>query len=569
MSRTSARPHPLPLLLLAAGAALLAAGCGGGRAKTPLPATVGQLLRTTLESTTLPAELRDQPERKRAWDDMHHFYERRLWQPTWANAGGPLPLAKEFLETIPAVAPEGIDPRRYRQEDLARRVEALRRVESFDDPQAQRQLVDTDIHLTYALMTLAEHLAAGRLQPKSLNIGWYTKPRNVDLPDLLAAVADHPEKLRPTLLGLAPPHPEYARLRAAVAAYREQAAKGEWPQVPPGPPLQRGAADARVGLLRARLAATGDLPAEAAGGRGADDAQQPPLFDQATAQAVQRFQARHGLPPTGVVDEATLAALDVTIGVRIRQMELNMERWRWMPADLGERHIEVNVPEFVLRVMEGDRAVLAMRVVVGKEQSRTPVFSDKMTYVELNPYWNIPPSILHDEILPALARDPGYLASHDMEVVSGEGEEMRVRQRPGPQNPLGRIKFMFPNDFDVYLHDTPAGHLFNQSERTFSHGCIRIERPMDLADYLLRGDPKWDRAAVEAAIAAGEQRQITLRRPIPVHILYWTAWVEKDGRVQFREDVYGHDAILDAALRAEPPLDLELPALAVEQRAAR
>lgn len=587
LARATVRPLAItiPLALLAVN------GCGG-RPETPLPASVGQLLRSTLEADTQPAEVRDQEERQHVWEDMELFYSRRLWQPAWTGASGPHAAAEALLELIPQVAAEGVNPARYRREELAQRVATLAEARSFEDPEMQRRLVETDLQLTYAFMTLAHHLAAGRETPRSINVEWYTKPRDVDLGAQLAAALERPQTLAESVLRLAPPHDEYERLRAAVAAYREQAAKGEWPPVPPGPTLARGAAgetgetgetgaagaaraaDAagtassgpRVAALRARLAASGDLPPEAAGG-GAG--QQAALFDEALEQAVRRFQARHGLGQTGAVDKATLAALEAPIGARIRQMELNMERWRWLPADLGERHIVVNVPDYTMRVVEGDRSPLAMRVVVGKDQSRTPAFSDKMTYIELNPYWNIPPSILDEEILPQLASDPGYLASHDMEVVNEEGEAMRVRQRPGPANPLGQIKFMFPNQFNIYLHDTPAGHLFDRTDRTFSHGCIRIEKPLALAAHLLRGDARWNRASLVEAITSGESRTIELPRPIAVHILYWTAWVDPDGSVQLRDDIYGHDATLDAALRDEPPLDLDLPAVGGAQRAAR
>jgi murein L,D-transpeptidase YcbB/YkuD len=271
---------------------------------------------------------------------------------------------------------------------------------------------------------------------------------------------------------------------------------------------------------------------------------------------------------TGKVDEETLTELAVPVRERIRQLQVNMERWRWLPASLGQRYILVNVPEFRLDVVEAEKTVLTMRVIVGKDQSRTPAFSDQMSYIELNPFWNVPESITEAEILPKLAADPDYLARNDMEVVSEAGEEYRLRQRPGPSNPLGDIKFMFPNEFNIYLHDTPADHLFHRAERGFSHGCIRLEKPLDLARYLLKEDPRWTSASLEAAIATGENRTIQLGRRIAVHILYWTAWVEDDGTVQFRKDLYGHDTRLERALADEPPVWLDLPALQGEVRAA-
>jgi murein L,D-transpeptidase YcbB/YkuD len=238
-------------------------------------------------------------------------------------------------------------------------------------------------------------------------------------------------------------------------------------------------------------------------------------------------------------------------------------------------------------LVEGDRTALTMRVVVGKVQSQTPVFSDQMTYLELNPAWNLPSTITRDEIVPKLASDPGYLSRNNIQVVKGDGDEAvdpysvdlaqlgqsgspyRLRQGPGADNPLGKVKFMFPNQFDVYLHDTPADHLFSREERDFSHGCIRLEKPVELADYLLKDDPEWTPQAIQAALATGEQKTVQLKKPLPVHILYWTAWVEKDGTVQFRKDIYGHDAALFEALDKEPPVWLDLSAVRGEKQAAK
>src|SRR6185436_15760350 len=347
----------------------------------------------------------------------------------------------------------------------------------------------------------------------------------------------------------------------------------------PAEKLVPGVRSESVSRLKARLRAEGDLPAPVetppsngttppgtpqSGRPNADDY----VFDNSVTAAVARFQKRYGLEVTGKVDEDTLAEMDVPAAARVRQIELNLERWRWMPSDLGERYIRVNIPEFKMALIDHGKPELEMRVVVGKaQQNRTPVFSDKMTYLELNPAWNIPTGIAEEEILPKAAVDPGYLASHNIEVVQ-EGSQTRLRQRPGPDNPLGQVKFMFPNDFDIYLHDTPADHLFAEAERDLSHGCIRLERPMDLAHVLLKGS-EWTPEKLQEALATGEQKTITLPHPLPVHLLYFTAWVEKDGTVEFRRDVYGHDAKLAKALAEEPIVELDLDAIRGQVRAAR
>ncbi|MFY9826312.1 MAG: L,D-transpeptidase family protein, partial [Thermoanaerobaculia bacterium] len=332
--------------------------------------------------------------------------------------------------------------------------------------------------------------------------------------------------------------------------------------------------------LRARLASSGDLGGLATG-PAAD------RYDEAVAAAVSHFQSRHGLEPTGKVGNDTLAELNVPAEARVRQIAANLERWRWMPASLGDRYIQVNIPDFHLDVVEDGQVPLSMRVIVGKPKSHTPNFSGRMTYLELNPNWNLPDDIAANEIAPKLATDPGYLASHDMELIRGwggkeevadpatvdlaklgKGSPYRVRQRPGADNSLGQVKFMFPNPFDVYLHGTPSRSLFARTVRSFSHGCVRLEKPEELAAYLLKDDPKWSLEAIQSAIASGEHQTLSLRKPLPVYILYWTAWVDPDGTVELRRDLYGHDAAVAQALAHEPPVWIERSALREEVIAA-
>lgn len=545
-------------------AALLLAA--GGCKEKEMPPAVSRMIQATVESKTLPASIRDQKEHARAWEEMRRFYEKRQFQPAWLTTGGPRPQSEELIAAIDSLANEGLDPRRYqkaRLESLLRELQEDDR--SLEDSATQRLLAHADMHLTYTFLTMATHLATGRQQPGTLRIDWYTKPRNVDLDVRLEKAMTQEGEIRKALHAYAPPSPEYARLRDALAHYREIAAKGGWPALPSGSELKPGTRGQAVRLLRARLAAEGDLSSAPE----PEDGQAPPpgsdLYDQTVEQAVKRFQARHGLEPTGKVGDDTLEELNVPVEQRIQQIQVNLERWRWMPAELGKRYIKVNIPEFRMELVENGRPALGMRVIVGKaQQSRTPVFSDKMEYIELNPWWNIPTGIAEEEILP---KGSGYLASNNIEVVQ-EGSTTRLRQRPGPGNPLGQIKFMFPNDFDIYLHDTPADHLFAETERDFSHGCIRLEKPVTLAEYLLRKDPDWPPLKLREAIVSGENRTVTLPEPLPVHLLYFTAWVDEDGTVQLHRDVYGHDAKLAAALEREPIVELDLDAVRGQVRAA-
>jgi L,D-transpeptidase YcbB len=290
----------------------------------------------------------------------------------------------------------------------------------------------------------------------------------------------------------------------------------------------------------------------------------PDHFDPSLQQAVEHFQRRHGLDVDGIVGRDTRAALNVPVQERINQIILNMERWRWMPRDLGATHVLVNMAGFELDFIEDRRPALSMRVVVGTPDQRTPVFSDKITYLEFNPYWNIPYSIASKEILPLIQRDPGYLADRGIRVFTSWAADaaeldpwyidwweitprsfpFRLRQDPGRHNPLGRVKFMLPNRFAVYLHDTSSPSLFHRTVRTFSHGCIRVEKPAELAELLLRHNPGWDLKQIESAMNGGARRIATLKRPVPVHLIYATAWSAADGTVQFRRDIYERDSLL-------------------------
>lgn len=484
----------LPLSLILAGVFLLT-GC---REKT-MPPEVARIIRSTVESETLPASIKEQKERARAWDEMRRFYQKRQYQPAWSDVDGPRPQAGQLVEALASIPEtEGLDARRYQGERLAVLLKQAREDKSLESPEARRRLADLDVEMSFLYLTLAAHTAIGRVQPETLRIHWENQSRNVDLDSRLEKALQDGGDVAGSLRSLAPPDPRYARLRDALA----------------------------------------------------------------------RFQQRHGLEPDGKLGEDTVAELNVPVQERIRQIEINLERWRWLPSSLGDSYVWVNVPEFRMELIDKGRKAIDMAVVVGKEQSQTPVFSDQMEYLELNPAWNIPPSIAEGEIVPKLASDPGYLARHDMEWV-GEGANQRIRQRPGPDNPLGQVKFMFPNEHDVYLHDSPADHLFSREERDFSHGCIRLERPVQLAEYLLRDKPDWSGTKVREAIVSGEHRTVKLPEKLPVHILYFTAWVEDNGVVNFRRDVYGHDARLAAALAEEPVVPLDLPALRGDVRAAK
>jgi len=489
------------------------------------------------------------------WALVRQFYRRRNARPAWTDGRGPLDVSGELVQAIQASGRSGLNPADYDPEGLEKDIDKLKNVPMTSPPQAA-DLGALDVRATYTYFRMASHLVNGHVPPHSLDPDWRTTPRAANL----AANLDNALRAHRVADGLAqlePKDPAYARLQQAWDQYAKIAAAGGWPTVPAGRPMHPGESGARVTALVQRLTATQDL-------RGAA----PTTYDASVGDAVRHFQARNGIQPTGIVDATTLAALNVPAGSRLRVIQLNLERWHWLPQDLGDRYILVNIPDYRLDVMEGGRSVMSMAVVVGKRMSPTPMFSDKAVAIEVNPYWNVPMSIAKAEIAPKVAADPGYLDRSHLHVLSkpGQGGEevdassvnwsdtsadvsYAIRQDPGPDNPLGRIKIALPNEYDVYLHDTPAGQLFSAKDRDFSHGCIRVEKPLDLAEYLLRGSAEGSAEHLQELIASGENHWIAIKNPEPVHILYWTSWVDPDGTVEFRNDVYGHDQRLDQALR--------------------
>ena len=465
--------------------------------------------------------------------------------------------AHALVRALKAAPEDGLDRRHYAVEALALR---LREIDSADtvDHSVVRMLEDD---LAYAYLRFSSDLASGRTDPQSVDSEVHIRPSEPDARGLLvrAAAAPDGQTLKAAIGELRPEGAEYRRLRQALDVYREIARRGGWTRMPSGETLRIGAEGPRVAVLREVLRERGDLAA------GTNE--HPDVYGPNLERAVRRFQARHGLTVDGITGPRTIEALNVPVEDRIRKILLNMERRRWMPDDPGRRHVFVNLADFALQVVDGEKTVIDMRVVVGTPYHRTPVFSDRMTYLEVNPYWNVPPSIAGSQILPEIREDPGYLVEQGFRVFEGWQEGAReldpwaidwdevparrfpykLRQDPGPMNALGRVKFMFPNRFAVYLHDTPARYLFDRTVRAFSRGCIRVERPLELAHLLLRLDGQ-DPGVVDRALETGDRTVIRLRNAVPVHLTYLTAWIDGDGTVHFRDDVYGRDARLASVL---------------------
>ena len=420
----------------------------------------------------------------RLWQIEKSFYNETGNRPAWIDGTRPTPQLEELVQALKDADLHGLDQARYDADALSAELEAAReqRRASF----SELRVPDLDVRLTYAFLSYAADLLGWSSSPTDVDPNWVAVPVKADLKAGLRSAIER-KQVRATLDGYAPSHPQYAGLQAALARLRQQPAA-----------------------------------------EGSDAARQQEI------------------------------------------LRMNLERWRWMPRDLGDTHILVNVPGYMMQVVEHGDPTLAMRVIVGAAKTATPLFSDQMTYVVFSPYWNIPTKILREETLPRLARDPDYLRRNNLEVVGTSGhvvvrasdEEdddgeavdaidwsdpeavkgLRLRQAPGPSNALGLVKFIFPNHFDVYLHDTPNDRLFNKPKRALSHGCIRIENPVGLAEYVLRDRPEWTQPRIRNAMSSATEQSVTLKKPLPVHLAYFTVWAGADGSVSFLDDPYGLDA---------------------------
>lgn len=546
MSRM-ARSITLPLLGLVLAVLLTGTVCGragAGEARAGLDIAIAA--RMIDESRTVAGQRVDLPLLRRV-------YAQRGFAPLWLTPEGtPRPQAAAVLAVVQGAAADGLSPADYHPDAIAARLTSA-------DAAARTEL---EVLLTDAVMAYGVHLRAGRVAPRAISTDFALVPAAVDPMRIVADAAEAAEPAR-VLAALAPPQPAYAALKTALQRLRAVEAGGGWPVVPSPrtAKLEPGRRDPAVAALRRRLAASGEFVGKVAGGD---------LYDAALKGAVVRFQTRHGLDADGVVGPGTLVALNVPVAERIGQILANLERERWMPADLGRRHVVVNVPDYSLKAVEDGTVVDSMRVIVGTKVRRTPIFSSSITSVVLNPTWTMPVRLAKEDYLPKLLKNPGYLAEKGFTVYAswapgapaldprrinwkavGNGiGRLKLRQDPGPNNALGQVKFNIPNGFDVYLHDTPSRDKFDKTVRAFSSGCVRVGEPMELAAFVLATMPEWPAERRQQMLDRKETKTIVLKEPVPVHLLYRTAWVDAAGDLQFREDVYGRDQeLLDAVGR--------------------
>jgi len=491
---------------------------------------------------------------------LPRIYERRTFRPLWTDGRN----VDDLLAAITASYDEGLDPGDYHFAELRH---ALGMESGGRGPQSANERADLDLLLTDAYVRLELHLRFGKVDPVAVDATWdFLRDRAAtamtdEVTRMIAAVET--TSVAELLAAARPTHAAYAPMKLELARLRRIEEAGGWPAVPAGPTLHSGDFDPRVTLIRQRLSISGELMAPPAG-----DAN---LYDEDLAEAVRSFQREHGLVPDGVTGPRTIEALAAPPRHWIDQLRVNLERARWMRSRF-ENGVIVDIAGFDARYVRNGEVLWQARAMVGKPYRSTPVLSAKIRTLVLNPTWTVPPTILENDVLPEVRRDPSYLERKQLRVLDKSGNVVdpaaidwsaysaatlpyTLRQGPGPENPLGRIKFLFPNPHLVYLHDTPSRSLFQRADRAASSGCIRVDRPLELAALLIEGTANWSRERIEETIASGRTQAITIARPVPIYLLYWTVGLTADGKIRFKKDVYDRDRAVLTTLDRDYGID--------------
>ncbi len=514
---------------------IVAVGFAGCKQK---PQTAGP--QPKLDSLSVINYFKSDPQLKGDLVWAKQFYYEHGYELGWFKDHKPLAQVNKLLTVIKKAGEEGLNPETYKVRDFDK---LFKELEAAKKDTAERNKLEKEIDLSLSgtYFKWASDYYRGIVIPKeNRDVEWDVKRNKIKLHKALLSVLGTRDSKYP-YAEFKPLHPEYERLRLALAKYREIAAAGGWPKLPETG-LKPNDNSASVAALRKRLAVEG----------------QANVYNDTLVAAVKNFQEQNGLKPTGKVSAETAKLLNIPVQQRIKQIIINMERWRWIPKDFGQDFFMVNIPEYTLRVYEKGKQAMKMKVIVGKTMNSTPIFSDMLEYVVLAPYWNVPFNIVKEEYAEKFSNDPSLVEQLNMEVIDNNENPVDpasidwtsldessfkyiLRKKPGPKNDLGNVKFIFPNKNNVYLHDTPHDELFTQEKRGFSHGCVRVEKPVELAEYLLRKIPGWNRSQIMSTIALNEEKFVALKQKIPVYLVYFTAWADDAGNVHFREDIYGHD----------------------------
>lgn len=496
------------------------------------------------------------------------FYKQRHYQLAWFDRQGLMHQGEVLLNRLKNAHQQGLNPTEYRLIQWEPPLKSVHFSSIGADLDLSNEIVRLDIALTQSFLKYASDLQHGRLHPDAFTL--VQRPKSNLSPELIAQhlkAAIREGRLESFFQDLSPQHSEYHSIKKHLVRFETIKQLGGWPLIPDGRTLKPGSISPRIPILSKHLLITGDLPLAHFSTRE--------QFNEPLEAAVKRYQQRNGISADGIVGDKTLECLNISVDERITQLKLNMERWRWLPADLGANHLMVNIPGFELKIIEDHTVKSAMRVIVGRKKRQTPILSSTLTYLEFNPFWNIPQTIARKDILPKIKSDPQYLSKNNIQVLSGwdRNSQMldpsvidwhafsdnylpyRLRQDPAPHNALGQVKFMFPNHHSIYIHDTPGKALFNKEMRSFSSGCVRVEHPLELARLLLK-DQQWDHQRIATTIDTKKRRTIVMKQPLPVHLVYFTAWTDVDGTLHFGPDIYDRDQRLLAALRPKRPTKL-------------
>jgi len=528
-------------------------------------ANTGQTQLIELINSGALADLK-YPDFSRRREDVREFYQNGGNSWAWIRNNQPSPQAMAMIALFKHADLKGLNPEDYDSPSWDGRVAKLS--PAVKQP-SDTDLAHFDLALTVCAMRLMSDLRVGRVNPRHFNFAIDLGPRKYDLPEHLRTQVINADDVGAVIAQIEPPHNGYRRAEAALAVYLKLAAEGDGERLPvPDGSVKPGKPYAGMPQLIARLRQLGDLAT------GQEVAGDSAIYQGAVVDAVKVFQRRHGLQQDGVLGAATIAELNKPLAYRVQQLQIALERYRWITPNFPEPPILINIPEFRLRTLRREPAeFLTMRVVVGRAyRTQTPVFTGLMRYVVFRPYWNVPPSIQRRELIPKTERNRDYLAANNYEITDRSGTvvsdatvtddilsglrsgALSIRQKPGPKNALGLVKFIFPNNYNVYLHSTPAPELFSRARRDFSHGCIRVADPVGLAAWVLRDKPGWNEDRIKATMnGTVDNVQVNLDRPIPVLILYSTAVVEPDNEVRFFDDIYGYDTALQKVLDAGPP----------------
>ncbi len=481
-----------------------------------------------MDSTTLENYLLKNNVNAAIADKMRNFYKNRNYHFAWFSNDGLTEQARAFYNLHNTYVKAKIDTSIFDRK-LHATMKKLLDDDSFT--LTPPQVTETELHLTQHFFTYTKEVYEGTIDPSQLQ--WHIPKKKIDAVALLdSLVAKNGTKLE----DWEPVNRYYPLLRNELVKYYEIDKNGGWPSIYLNEKAyKKGDSGHAVLQLKKRLKVTGDY-------NGEDTSM---LFTPQLESALKHAQQRFGLNTDGVLGESTAKELNVSAKDRIEQMLVNMERLKWMPNESTGTRLVANIPEFRLHVLNGNKQQFSMKIVVGKAGHNTVIFTDSLEYVVFSPYWNVPQSIVKNEILPEMRKDKNYLQKNNMEQTGSRNGLPVIRQKPGADNALGRVKFIFPNNYNIYFHDTPAKYLFDQNDRAFSHGCIRLDQPQKLAEYLLRNDPEWPDSKIIDAMYSGKNTWVKLKQKIPVYIVYFTAWVTPDGILNFRDDIYGHDAKME------------------------